>query len=154
MLRVTGIAVVLAFIATPALAEPVSGKIDDPSLRRRIDLIYVESVEGSFPPPPAPVVTCLSRLTVVMKGTRVVFQGRERTLDRLGLVRLPCPVMVLQNPFYATHVDALGRFVIDGLPPGTYTLRVWGEKLSDEENARSWLVTVGEGSVPGRVAWK
>jgi hypothetical protein len=62
--------------------------------------------------------------------------------------------MVLQNPYYATHLDVMGRFAIDGLPPGTYTLRVWGEKLTDEENAKSWLVTVGEGSAPGRVALK
>ena len=37
-------------------------------------------------------------------------------------------VVVLQNPFFAV-TDTAGRFAIENVPPGTYTVAVWHEKL-------------------------
>lgn len=190
------IAALLALAATPAFADALHGKIDDPSLRRKLELVYVEKVDGDFPPPSTETVinqkgnTYRPHLTVVVKGTKVIFQSQdpelhnvfarhetkqvlfndavlpgnkfERTFTRLGLVHLTCNVhkemsafvMVVQNPYFTTQVDATGTFTIPGLAPGNYKLRIWGEKLSDEENAKTWTVTVGEGTAPGRIAMK
>lgn len=38
---------------------------------------------------------------------------------------------VMENPFYAV-TDSEGNFVIRDLPPGTYTLRAWHEKLGEK----------------------
>jgi plastocyanin len=186
----------LVLFAGAAHAEPLNGRIEDPSLRRKVDLVYVEKVEGTFPPPSTPPVinqkgnTYRPHLTVVLPGTKVIFQSQdpelhnvfarhaskavlfndavlpggkfERTFTKPGLTHLTCNVhremsayvMVLQNPYWTTAVDASGAFSIGGLQPGTYVLRVWGEKLSDEDNARTWQVTVGKGGEPARVASK
>lgn len=48
-------------------------------------------------------------------------------------------VNVAANPFYAVS-DASGRFVIKGLPPGTYTL------VADQENLGQKIATVTVGS--------
>lgn len=39
-----------------------------------------------------------------------------------------CVVMVLQNPYFA-QTDAKGRFKITDVPPGTYKVRAWHERL-------------------------
>jgi len=49
-------------------------------------------------------------------------------------------VGVLPHPFYATST-ADGKFEIKGLPPGTYTIEAWHEKLG----VQSTSVTVGAG---------
>lgn len=46
-------------------------------------------------------------------------------------------VIVLQNPYFAV-TDKEGKFKIDNVPAGTYTLKVWNEKL----NAKSQAITV------------
>jgi hypothetical protein len=40
-------------------------------------------------------------------------------------------VSVLKHPFFAI-TDKLGNYEIRGIPPGTYTLRVWHERLGDQ----------------------
>jgi len=58
------------------------------------------------------------------------------TFDHVGRVdvfcaihsRMHCIVLVVPNRFFAT-TDAHGRFEIPGLPPGTYKLRAWHERL-------------------------
>ncbi len=58
------------------------------------------------------------------------------TFDKLGRVdvfcsihtKMHCIVLVLPNPWFALS-DAKGRFVIRDVPPGTYKLRAWHERL-------------------------
>lgn len=58
------------------------------------------------------------------------------TFDRPGRVdifcsihaAMNCVVLVLENPFFAM-VDERGRYRISGVPPGTYQLKAWHERL-------------------------
>jgi hypothetical protein len=82
----------------------------------------------------------------------------EKVLGDLGPIHLTCNihkemsawVLVLQNPYF-TKPDKSGGFKIDGLKPGSYTVRIWGETLSDEQNAKKFQFTVGPGSEPLRI---
>jgi hypothetical protein len=49
-------------------------------------------------------------------------------------------VGVLSHPFFAVS-DSTGAFKISGLPPGTYTIEAWHEKLGTQQTT----VTVGAG---------
>ncbi len=42
--------------------------------------------------------------------------------------QMNCVVLVLQNPFFAT-ADKAGRFKIENVPPGTFKLKAWHERL-------------------------
>jgi plastocyanin len=72
-----------------------------------------------------------------------------------GVVKLSCNIHremtafipVLQNPFFAQPDQKTGAFTIKAVPAGSYQLRLWGEKLTDEEKARTYPVTAG-GSRP------
>ena len=72
-------------------------------------------------------------------------------MNDLGVVKLSCNIHremtafipVLQNPYFTQPDQKTGTFTIKALPAGTYQLRVWGEKLTDEEKARAYPVTVG-----------
>lgn len=70
----------------------------------------------------------------------------RRNAERPGLVRVVCDaghtwmvsyVHVMPHPYFAT-TDAAGRFRIEGLPPGQYTIKAWHE---------GWRVT---GNASGR----
>lgn len=60
------------------------------------------------------------------------------TFDKLGEVTLLCNVhsemvgyvIVLQNPYFAL-TDRKGNFEVKNVPPGTYTFKVWHEKLKE-----------------------
>ncbi len=65
----------------------------------------------------------------------------RRTLDRPGVYRILCDVghtwmsayvVVVDHP-YAAVTDALGGFRITGVPPGSYHLRFWHERLGVRE---------------------
>jgi plastocyanin len=68
--------------------------------------------------------------------------------DRSGVVRVFCEIhshmnafiLVFSHPFFAM-TDADGRYRIDNVPPGTYTLVAWNEGVSSEPRA----VTVPDG---------
>ena len=54
-------------------------------------------------------------------------------------------VCVVDHPFFAV-TDAEGRFTIEGLPPGKYSLRTWHEKFK-RQTAELTLAGGGEVSV-------
>jgi plastocyanin len=63
----------------------------------------------------------------------------EVVFDKVGRVdvfcaihtKMHCIILVLPNAFFAT-ADAKGRFVIRNVPPGTYKLRAWHERLPSQ----------------------
>lgn len=73
------------------------------------------------------------------------------TFDKLGRVdvfcsihtKMHCIVLVLPNPWFALS-DAKGRFVIRDVPPGTYKLRAWHERLP---SATQEITVPAEGEV-------
>ena len=178
----------LAAIAAGAVdAQTLSGRIEDPGLRRKTALVYIEAAAGKFAPPAQPAVmnqirnTYAPHLLAVLAGQKVEFRsgdpelhnvnGRQskqqlfnqavlphqvftKMMEKAGIVHLSCNVhkemsadiVVLQNPYFA-QPDASGQFTIAGLPPGKYALRIFGDQLSDEQRARVFPVTVGQGPV-------
>ena len=82
-------------------------------------------------------------------GTYGVGVTKTVTFDALGEVPLLCNVhaemagfiLVLQNPYYAV-TDKAGNFEIKGVPPGTYKLKFWHEKL--KESSQNVTVEVGK----------
>ena len=73
----------------------------------------------------------------------------RKPLAYAGLIHINCNVrhtwmhaylFVAEHP-YETVTDAAGGFVLDGIPPGTYTVRVWHELLGSSERT----VTVAAG---------
>jgi plastocyanin len=170
------------FVAT-ARGETLTGALEEPAIRRKAELVYLEKVEGTFAPPADPVVVnqrnnvYVPHLVTVLAGTKVTFlsedselhnvyarQGKdvlfnqaqlpkmkfEKTFAKPGPIHLTCNVhkemsawvVVLQNPFSAKPDPKTGAYVIEGVPPGSYTLRVWGEGLKEEELARKYPVAV------------
>jgi plastocyanin len=79
--------------------------------------------------------------------------GRSRSVrfERPGIVRVFCDIhshmnafiLVFSHPFFAV-TDAEGRFRIDGVPPGNYSLVAWSDKGSFEP--KSVVVTDGAAS--------
>lgn len=75
-------------------------------------------------------------------------ETREVTFRHAGLVRVYCSIhesmsaliFVAPSPWYAT-VDAAGGYEIRRVPPGSYRVRTWNEKLP----AAGAAVTVGAG---------
>ncbi len=71
-------------------------------------------------------------------GTYGVGVTKTVTFSELGEVPLLCNVhaemaafiLVLQNPYFSL-TDKKGNFEIKDVPPGTYTVRVWHEKLKE-----------------------
>lgn len=72
-----------------------------------------------------------------------LYKGNPRekqvTFDKVGRVEvfcsihanMHCTVLVLENPFYAVS-DEAGRYVIRDVPPGTYRLKAWHERLPSQ----------------------
>ena len=83
----------------------------------------------------------------------------DKRFDQAGIVHLTCNVhkemnawlLVMQNRYFVKP-DKSGAFALAGVPPGVYTVRIWGEALSDEQNAKKYPVTVGAASTPLKVA--
>lgn len=81
-------------------------------------------------------------------GTYASGVTREVTFDKPGKVSLLCNVhaemsayvYVLQNPFFAL-TGPEGTFTIGNIPPGSYTIKTWHEKLK----VKKQKVTVVQG---------
>ena len=73
-------------------------------------------------------------------GTWPTGESREYLFKQLGVYTQLCNVhpemeafvVVLQNPYFAVTAED-GRYKIDGVPPGKYTLSVWNEKLKGDD---------------------
>ncbi len=86
-------------------------------------------------------------------GTWVAEKGRSYTFTRPGVYRQLCNIhpemlayiVVLETPYFAL-TDKEGNFEIAGVPSGKYLLRIWGEKLTKEQLARTFNVVVEEGA--------
>jgi plastocyanin len=79
-------------------------------------------------------------------------QGEVRsvTFDKPGVVAIRCHVHPRMAAFVVVHTspaaavtDARGRFTIEGIPPGSYPVRIWHETLRE----RATAVTVRDGAV-------
>jgi plastocyanin len=70
-------------------------------------------------------------------GRRPTGQAVPIVFDRPGVVELFCDihsnmsayVLVLENDFF-TRPDMHGSYIIEHVPPGTYTIKVWHERLT------------------------
>jgi plastocyanin len=81
-------------------------------------------------------------------------RGRSKAVrfDRPGIVRVFCDihshmsafVLVFSHPYYAT-TDAEGRYRIDNIPPGSYTVTVWHE--GQTRDSRTVVVSAQGGLV-------
>ena len=75
---------------------------------------------------------------------------REVTFDTPGVTNVLCNVhtemsafiIILQNPYFAI-TDPDGKFSIESIPPGTYKIKTWHEKLREKEQD----ITVVEGEI-------
>ena len=82
-------------------------------------------------------------------GRYAVGRSKSVTFDRPGVVRVFCDIhshmnafiLVFSHPFFSL-TDTDGRYRIDNVPPGTYSLIAWNEGVSSEPKP----VTVSEGS--------
>ena len=76
---------------------------------------------------------------------------KKVTFDQPGRVdvfcsihtRMSCVVLVLENPWFAA-ADEEGRYRIENVPPGTYKLKAWHERLPVQEKE---VVVPAEGEV-------
>ncbi|TAK31259.1 MAG: hypothetical protein EPO40_05515 [Myxococcaceae bacterium] len=161
--------------ASIASAQPsppsgaLHGTVDArPAAARASAVVYLETVPGTFRPPPAHArvdqrgLQFIPHVLAVLRGTTVDFlnsdnvrhnvftpdgtrynlgswpQGEVRSTPfaQVGVFRQLCQihpemqsfVVVLANPYFAV-TDAEGAFRIPNVPPGTYTLKVWSERL-------------------------
>ena len=81
-------------------------------------------------------------------GRYAVGRSKAVRFDRPGVVRVFCDIhshmnawiLVFAHPFFAV-TDADGRFRIEGIPPGTYTVAIWNEAATAE--SRTVVVSAG-----------
>jgi plastocyanin len=74
----------------------------------------------THPPSAPPITKAFERAEVL-----IPFKDNQHPWERAY-------VAVMNHPFFAVS-DEFGRFEIRGLPPGTYTLVVWHERLGEQQ---------------------
>jgi hypothetical protein len=83
----------------------------------------------------------------------------EKIAMKPGIVEIRSPqqpwlrgyIAVFDHPYFAL-ADESGRFTIDSLPPGTYTVKVWHERLDQPSEQRVVLGSGGTGQLQFRLA--
>ena len=93
-------------------------------------------------------VFSLSKTRSFDLGRYAVGRSKAVRFDRPGIVRVFCDIhshmsafiLVFSHPFFSV-TDAVGRYRIDDVPPGNYTLVAWNEGVSSE----SRVVAVTDG---------
>jgi plastocyanin len=187
MHRYLGWLLCLGAVIHIASAGDITGKVVCKGVRgNQGAVLYLERVDGDFPPPEDPVVMDQKGLEFhphilpITVGTTVNFVNSDDVLHNVfspdvcatkfnlgtypkGEMRshtfteegcfavLLCNVhpemeawiLVLQNPYHAV-TDQDGLFRIKDVPPGTYTLIAWHERL---KNKRQKVVVPAEGEV-------
>jgi plastocyanin len=179
--------IILGLVSVTAHADVLKGRIEDPAVRRKAQLVYVEKVATPPKPPAAPVfmnqqgIKYVPHILPVQAGTKVIFKSEDpelhnvyaralkkvlfndavlpnmqsapKSFDEIGPVKLSCNVhkemgawiVVMQNPFF-TVPEKDGSFTIANVPAGSYSVKFWGEEMSDIEKAKSVTITVGGAS--------
>jgi plastocyanin len=90
MLRQLLIAIPMLLAAQSAVhAQSIIGKLEDPALRRKVQLVYVEKVDGQVTPPKTPVLmnqrgnVYTPHLLPIVAGTQVVFKSEDPELHNI-----------------------------------------------------------------------
>jgi len=94
-------------------------------------------------------VFSLSKTKEFNLGRYAAGHSESVKFDQPGIVRVFCEIhshmnafiVVIAHRFFATTDDE-GRYQIDGLPPGTYSLSVWNESIRGDPPKRT--VTMGD----------
>jgi plastocyanin len=139
-------ALTLCCIAPMAHAGSIQGSIDDPSLRRKTEVIYVETMPGKFDPPAASAVmnqignTYSPKLLTAMVGQKVEFKSADPELHN---------VYAREGKSVLFNQAVLPKHMFDRVfdKPGVVHLSCNIHKpdaqLSDEQKAKKFTVTVG-----------
>ena len=83
----------------------------------------------------------------------------EKIAGKPGIVEIRTPqqpwmrayIAVFDHPYFAV-ADANGAFTIDSLPPGTYTVKVWHERMDKPTEQRVVVGTNGAAQLELRIA--
>jgi hypothetical protein len=94
-------------------------------------------------------VFSLSKTKAFNLGRYAAGHSKSVVFDRPGIVRVFCDIHSHMSAFilvfahrYFTVTDEDGRFRLDGVPPGTYTVAVWNETIRGDQPRKT--VTIGE----------
>jgi plastocyanin len=95
-------------------------------------------------------VFSLSKAKEFNLGRYAVGRSQSVRFERPGIVRVFCDIHSHMSAFilvfahrYFAVTDDEGRYRLDGVPPGTYTLTVWNEMVHGDPPRRP--ITIGEG---------
>ena len=94
-------------------------------------------------------VFSLSKANEFNLGRYAAGRSKAARFERPGIVRVFCEIhshmsafiLVFAHRYYAVTDDD-GRYRLEGVPPGTYTLAVWNETINGDPPRRT--VTIGE----------
>jgi plastocyanin len=99
-------------------------------------------------------VFSLSKVTSFNLGRYAAGKSKAVWFDQPGIVRVFCDIhshmsafiLVFAHRYFAVTGDD-GRYRIDGVPPGTYTLAVWNETVRGDPPRRTVIIGEAGGDV-------